>query len=317
LPDEEITKIQEMIYELRVGEVMKMDVITVTPSTPMSELREILRLNRISGTPVLEQGRLVGIISIEDFIRWLADGGPNCPIADRMTGNVTAIYDDEPLVQAVNRLERFGFGRLPVLDRNNGHLVGVVTKGDIIGGLLKNLEVDYREAEMRGARSKHIFEDIIADRSALIFEYRVTGRDFSRAGASASGLKTTLRRLGIHPQTARRAAIATYEAEMNLIVFTEGGQIRAKVEPEMIHLEVEDSGPGIPDIDKAMEPGYSTAPEWVRELGFGAGMGLSNIQKCADRMQLNSTLGEGTRLDVDILLEPRRESERDRAKATA
>ena len=312
MPDEEITKIQEMVYELRVGEVMKMEVISVEPSTPMGELREILRANRIAGTPVLEQGRLVGIISIEDFIRWLADGGPDCPIADRMTGNVTTICQDEPLVQAVNKLERFGFGRLPVVDRSDGHLVGVITKGDIIGGLLEHLEVDYRQAEMRGARSKHIFEDIVADRSALILEYRVIGRDFSRAGAGASGLKTTLRRLGIHPQTARRAAIATYEAEMNLIVFADSGQIRAKLEPEMIRLVVEDRGPGIPDIERAMKPGYSTAPEWVRELGFGAGMGLNNIQRCSDRMQLDSTVGEGTRLEADILLEPRGEPERDR-----
>ena len=300
-----------MVYELRVGEVMKTDVISVTPSTPMSEPREILRVNRISGTPVLEEGRLSGVVSIEDFIRWLADGGPDCPIGDRMTSNVTTIYDDEPLLQAVNKLERFGFGRLPVLERNNGHLVGVITRGDIIGGLLKHLEVDYREAEMRGARSMHVFEDIVAESSALILEYRVNGGDFSGAGASASGLKTTLRRLGIHPQTARRAAIATYEAEMNLIVFTEGGQIRARVEPERIQLVVEDSGPGIADIEQAMQPGFSTAPDWVRELGFGAGMGLINIKKCSDQMRLDSTVGKGTRLEVDILLERRGDPERD------
>ncbi len=311
MPNEEITRVQEMVYELRVGEVMSKDVISVTPSTPMGELREILRVNRISGTPVVEDEELVGIISIEDFIRWLADGGRDCSIADRMTGDVMTIYDDESLIQAVNKLERFGFGRLLVLERQNGRLAGVLTKGDIITGLLKKLEVDSREAELRAARSSHIFEDIIADRSALIFEYQVTGGDFKRAGVSASGLKTTLRRLGISPQTARRAAIATYEAEMNLIVFTEGGQIVAKVEPEMIRLEVKDHGPGIPDIGQAMQPGFSTAPDWVRELGFGAGMGLINIHKCGDRMRLSSTPGKGTRLEVDIFLERRSESQRD------
>ena len=290
---------------------MKTDVISVTPSTAMGQLREILRDNRISGTPVIEDGRLVGIISIEDFIGWLADGGANCPVADRMTGNVTGIHDDEPLIQAVNRLERFGYGRLPVLARDNGHLVGVITKGDIVTGLLKHLDVDYREAEMRGARSKHIFEDIVADKSALIFEYEIVGGDFSRAGACASGLKTTLGRLGIHPQIARRAAIATYEAEMNLIVFTEGGQIGAKVQPEMIRLDVKDGGPGIPDVEKAMEAGYSTAPEWVRELGFGAGMGLNNIKNCTDRMSVTSTVGQGTHLEADILLEYQSEPKRD------
>jgi len=311
LPDEEVTKTQEMVYELRVGDVMTRDVMCVASSRPMSQLRAILRDNRISGAPVIEEEKLVGIISIEDFIRWMADGGPDCTIAARMTGNVTTVYDDEPLVQAVNKLERLGFGRLPVLSRGNGRLVGVVTKGDIIGGLLKHLEVDYRKAEMRGARSKHIFEDIVADRSALILEYEVAGGDFKRAGSSASGLKTTLGRLGIHPQTARRAAIAAYEAEMNLIVFTEGGQVKAKVQPEIIQIVIEDSGPGIPDIERAMQPGFSTAPDWVRELGFGAGMGLPNIKKCADRFHLSSKVGEGTRLEVGILLEQPGEPERD------
>ena len=311
MPPAEITRIQELIYELRVGQVMETDLITVTPSTPMNELRQILRDNRISGTPVVEDEQLVGIISIEDFIGWLADGGEQCLVADRMTGKVTRIHDDEPLILAVNKLERSGFGRMPVLARDNGHLVGVITKGDIVTGLLKHLDVDYRQAETRGARSKHIFEDIVADRSALTFEYDVVGGDFGQAGSCASGLKTTLQRLGIRPAVARRAAIATYEAEMNLVVFTEGGLVAATVNPDMIRIRVEDDGPGIPDVDKAMEAGYSTAPEWVRELGFGAGMGLDNIKNCTDRMSMTSTVGQGTRLEVDILLELASEAEQD------
>jgi CBS domain-containing protein/anti-sigma regulatory factor (Ser/Thr protein kinase) len=294
-----------MVYELRVGGVMQRDVISVGPSTPMSELRDILRANRISGVPVVEQERLVGVVSVEDFIGWLADGGPQCPIADRMSADVTTIYDDEPLVRAVNKLERSGYGRLPVLARQDRRLVGVVTKGDIISGLLKNLEVDYREAEGRRAATVHQLDDIIADRAAVILEYQVAGGDFEQAGTAASRLKTTLRRLGIHPQTARRAAIAAYEAEMNLVVFTEGGRIQARIEPQVMQLVVEDGGPGIPDIEQAMQPGFSTAPNWVRELGFGAGMGLVNIKKCSDQMQLDSTVGEGTRLEVVIQLEPR------------
>jgi CBS domain-containing protein/anti-sigma regulatory factor (Ser/Thr protein kinase) len=298
-----------MIYELLVGEVMTKEVISVMPSTAMSDLRPILRDKRISGTPVVEDGKLLGIISIEDFINWLSDGGLDCPVADRMTSEVRTIYNDEPLLQAVNKLERLGFGRLPVLARDTGHIIGVITKGDIIGGLLKHLEVDYRNAEMRGARSSHIFEDILSDRSTLILEYGVRGADFSGAGASASRLKTTLRRVGIDPQTTRRAAIAAYEAEMNLIVFTQGGRIRIELDPAAIRLVAEDNGPGIPDIEKAMQPGFSTAPDWVRELGFGAGMGLPNIKKCADLMRLESTVGKGTKLEIEILMERQGESE--------
>ena len=317
MPDEQVTKIQEMAYELLVREVMTKEVITVAPEARMSDLREILRANRISGTPVVQDGRLVGMISIEDFIRWLADGRPDCPVAGRMTREVTTIHDDEPLVQAVNRLERWGFGRLPVLQRGGERLVGVITKGDIVRGLLKKMDVDYRQAEARGARSRHVFNDIVADRSALVLEYHVRGSDFARAGAGATGLKTTLRRLGIHPQTARRAAIAAYEAESNLIVFTEGGRITVQVAPQSIRLEATDDGPGIPDIEQAMQPGFSTAPSWVRELGFGAGMGLPNIKKCADRMRLDSAAGKGTRLEVEIFMEPQGESQRDSAEAVA
>ena len=309
MQDQEVTKIQEMIYEFQVGEVMTKEVISVTPSTPMSDLRLILRDKRISGTPVVKDGKLVGLISIEDFINWLSYGGSDCPVTNRMTREVMTIYDDEPLLQAVNKLERLGFGRLPVIARDTGYLVGVITKGDIVGGLLKHLEVDYRNAEKRGARSSHIFEDILSDRCRLTLEYGVRGADFSGAGASASRLKTTLRRVGIDPQTTRRAAIAAYEAEMNLIVFTQGGSIKVELEPGAIRLMAEDSGPGIPDIEKAMQPGFSTAPDWVRELGFGAGMGLPNIKKCADLMRLDSTVGKGTKLEIEILMEQQGEIE--------
>jgi anti-sigma regulatory factor (Ser/Thr protein kinase) len=133
-----------------------------------------------------------------------------------------------------------------------------------------------------------------------VLEYNVIGQDFDRGGANSSRLKRTLKRLGLHPSTVRRVAIATYEAEMNLIVFTEGGRITAKLEHGRIIVEVRDSGPGIPDIDKALQPGYSTAPDWVRELGFGAGMGLNNIQKCADHMDIDSAPGKGTHLLISI-----------------
>jgi len=282
---------------------MERDVIAVAPTMPAHELRGILRDNRISGTPVLENEELVGVVSIEDFIGWLADGAPDCTVAERMTTNVVTVFEDEPLVMAVNKLDRFGVGRLPVVCRESGRMSGVITKGDIIEGMLKKLDVDFRQAETRSGRSRHIFEDVVAESSALTLEYSVPSKDLSKAGASATALKTTLMRLGFSPEIARRAVIAAYEAEMNLIFYATGGRIAVTIEPEKIRLEIEDSGPGIPDVDKALEPGYSTSPDWVRELGFGAGMGLVNIRECADDMSIESTVGEGTRIVVDILLE--------------
>ena len=304
VPDNKISKIQELVYEIRVSDVMKRDVFTVSPRTHMSVLRVILRQNRISGTPVVDKGKLVGIISVEDFINWLANREQDCPIGEKMTRNVQTLYADEPLTHAINKFEQHGFGRFIVVERQDKRLVGIVTKGDVIEGLLKKLEIDfYKEEEVCQFRVKHFFEDILADKTELLFQYDVIGHDFDRAGESASQVKTTLRRLGLHPQVVRRVAIATYEAEMNLIVYTDGGKICVRVEPHEIFVNVEDSGPGILDVEKALQPGYSTAPEWVRELGFGAGMGLNNIQKCANKMDLRSTVGKGTQLSFYIYIE--------------
>ncbi len=302
--DNKISKIQELVYEIRVSDVMKRDVITVGPDTPMSRLREILRDKRVSGTPVVEDGRLVGIISIEDFIKWLADREPDCPICEKMSKNVQTLYADEPLTKAVNKFEKYGFGRFAVIDHQNNRLLGIITKGVIVEGLLKKLEIDrHKEEEIYRHRIKHFFEDILADKVSLFFQYNVLGRDFKRAGESSSRLKTTLQRLGLDPQVIRRVAIATYEAEMNLIIYADIGHIYARVEPHQILIRVKDSGPGIPDIEKALQPGYSTAPDWVRELGFGAGMGLVNIRKCASKMGLRSTVGKGTHLQIYISIE--------------
>jgi CBS domain-containing protein/anti-sigma regulatory factor (Ser/Thr protein kinase) len=296
----EFTKVQELVYKLQVRDAMTKNLITIEPGTLMSELREILRSNRISGTPVIKEDRLVGLISIEDFIKWLAEGGKKCTIKDRMSTDIKILYEDEPLIHAVSKLEQTDFGRFPVVDRKKGRLRGIITKGDIIETLLHKLEIDYHEEEIHRYRASHIFEDIIGDKVALTFQSYVKGKDFNLAGEASSGLKKTLERLGMHPLVVRRAAIASYEAEMNLVIYTGGGTITAAVQLDKIRIDVKDNGPGIADIQKAMVPGYSTAARWVRELGFGAGMGLVNIKKCADEMDLTSKVGKGTHLKIRI-----------------
>ena len=298
----EYTKVRELVYELKVRDAALRDVITITGETLMSELREILHANRISGTPVMEGEKLIGIISIEDFIKWLADGEGDCPVKTKMTTGLKTLYADEPLIHAVSMLEKTGFGRIPVIERETGTLVGIITKGDVIERLLQKLEIDYHEEEIHRYRASHIFEDIIGEKVALRFQSRVAGKDFKRAGEASSGLKKTLERLGIHPKIVRRAAIASYEAEMNLVIYTDGGTITATVQPGNLRIDVEDCGPGIEDVDKALQSGYSTASEWVRELGFGAGMGLVNIKGCADKMELLSEVGKGTHLKIHINL---------------
>ena len=108
--------------------------------------------------------------------------------------------------------------------------------------------------------------------------------------------------LGAHPRIIRRVAVAAYESETNLIIHSVGGELIAEVRPERMRLTALDTGPGIADVEQAMRAGYSTAPDWIRELGFGAGMGLVNIQRCVDSMRLESVYGRGTNLRLKILL---------------
>jgi len=159
----EITKLQEFIYELKVNQVMIENVVSVDPGISMRELREVLRSNRISGVPVVEDGKLVGLISLEDFIKWLADCQADCPVGEKMTRSLETIIEDSPIIEALKKFDKFGFGRFPVVSRKSKELVGVITKGAIIEGLLQKLEVEYLEEEIQTYRASHIFEDIVAD----------------------------------------------------------------------------------------------------------------------------------------------------------
>ena len=299
----QITRLQELVYELKISEVMTSDVVTVGSQTTMAELREILRKHRISGAPVIDNGQLLGMISIEDLIKALAAGEMDVAVGEKMTRDFVALRADDPVVWAVDRFSRYGFGRFPVVD-GQGKLVGILTQGDITRGLLKKLEVEYHEEEVRRYRASHIFEDVVSDRTSIFLQYDVVARDFHSAGETASKIKRALTRLGFSPQIVRRAAIAAYEAEMNIIIHADkGGEMVVDVQPEQIIMRAVDTGPGIPDIQRAMQPGFSTAPEWIREMGFGAGMGLANIQRCTDEMRLESPLGTRTFLEVVIFLD--------------
>jgi anti-sigma regulatory factor (Ser/Thr protein kinase) len=247
--------------------------------------------------PVVQGENLVGLVSVEDFINWLAQGGQDCPVGERMSREVRTLSPGEPLVHAIGKLEQYGYGRLPVVDGER--LVGLVTKGDIIEGLLQEMQVNSREEEeLHRYRASHFFEDMIADRLTVNFQYQVRGKSIEQGGEVASDLKRSFKRLGLHPEVVRRAAIATYEAEMNVIIYAREGTVDVSVDPETINIVVRDQGQGIADIQQALQPGFSTAPDWVRELGFGAGMGLVNIKKCSDEMELKSTVPDGTHLTM-------------------
>ena len=136
--------------------------------------------------------------------------------------------------------------------------------------------------------------------AALNFHYNVDPDDFSRAGETSSAVKKNLSQLGFSPDTVRRIAIAMYEGEINMVIHANGGTIDVLVEPEKIQIVMKDTGPGIPDVEKAMQEGYSTASDNVRELGFGAGMGLPNMKKYSDEMYIDTVVGKGTTLKLII-----------------
>ncbi|MEW6355918.1 MAG: [Fe-Fe] hydrogenase large subunit C-terminal domain-containing protein [Planctomycetota bacterium] len=136
--------------------------------------------------------------------------------------------------------------------------------------------------------------------------FTIRGGDYEQAGAASSALKVHLKRVGAAPEAVRRAMIAAYEAEMNVVIHADNGDMTFSMDTEKLKVEVTDEGPGIPDIALAMTEGYSTAPSVARELGFGAGMGLPNIKKNSDRFSINSVVGQGTRVEFTILLSPQR-----------
>lgn len=300
----EVLKAQELVYELKIGDIMTRQLVTVTPGATMREVKSTLRDHRISGLPVLADGNLAGVVSIEDVIRALEANDLEAPVHRYMSPLVHTIGERESAVHALTVFSRAGVGRLPVVDEEH-RLVGILTPGDITRGVLRALEHAYHEEELRRYRVRHLFEDITSDRTSLILRYDIAVRDFSRAGRASSQLKQTLNRLGVDPRIVRRVAIVSYEAEMNVVIHsTEGGNLVAEINPDLIALIVYDGGPGIPDVEKAMEPGFSTAPDWIREMGFGAGMGLANIKACADRLVVNSWPFKGTRLEAIIYLKP-------------
>ena len=134
----------------------------------------------------------------------------------------------------------------------------------------------------------------------LVFRFDVRGDDFTSAGQASVQVKKNLRQLGFDADTIQKVSIAMYEGEINMVIHAGGGVAEVSVTEEYIEIVLEDNGPGIPDIEKAMQAGYSTAPDSIRSLGFGAGMGLPNMKKNSDSMQIISHPGEGTRIVMRI-----------------
>ncbi len=300
-----LTKIHELVREMPVSRVMTTSPATLSPDDSMQDFQALLRKLRISGAPVVEDEKLVGIISIEDLIHAMETGELSHAVREYMTtGDLIVARAQEPVMEALRRFERTGVGRMPVLNPRE-KLVGIITRGDITEALLHALQELYAEAEEIQSQPQHFFEALESESTNLLLRYHVEKDDFARGGDASAKIKQALLRIGASPKLARRVAIATYEAEINLIIHTDsGGFILADIQPDEINIVAQDSGPGIPDVELARQPGYSTATSEIREKGFGAGMGLVNIDRCSDEMSMWSAVGVGTRLQMKFDVSP-------------
>ena len=134
----------------------------------------------------------------------------------------------------------------------------------------------------------------------ITLSYETSPDDFTRAGEASSDVKSKLKQLGVSPEAIRKVSIAMYEGEINMVIHAKGGKITVEISPESIVMILADRGPDIPDVEKAMQAGWSTAPDEVRSLGFGAGMGLPNMKKYSDEMEVQTELGVGTTVTMVV-----------------
>jgi CBS domain-containing protein len=287
----------EILYRLKVRDAMSSPVITASSGESMREVQYRMRDNGITGVPIVEGERLVGLVSMGLVIEALDADRIEQKAGELMTRSVISLEDDMPLAFATTYFNRYKFGRFPVLDRD-GRLVGIVCASDIIRALLvaMNKEVERLEERLNAAVAA---PERPAEGQARL-GFQVTHFDFENAGKASVEIKKALLGLGVDAAIVRRAAVASYELELNQVIHSEGGSISCAAGSGRIQIVAEDRGPGIPDVEAAMTEGFSTANEWIRSLGFGAGMGLPNAKRVSDDFAIDSGEGRGTLVRVGI-----------------
>jgi len=278
----------ELIYQLKIKDVMSSAVIVANKTDTMRRIQTLMRENYITGLPIVEGQELVGIVSIEDIIKALDEGTIDALAAERMTRNVIVLEDDMPLSFAISYLNKYRYGRYPVLNKKK-ELVGILTSKDVVRTLL----VEMNREVLRLEKSQKTEEKRAPDKYSEM-DFATVRYDFELAGHASTEIKKALKNRNMDPKVIRRVAIASYELEINQVVHSVGGTISCSIQPDKVIIVAADKGPGIPDINLALQEGWSTANEWIRSLGFGAGMGLANTKRVSDEFHIDSTPGIGT-----------------------
>ena len=285
--------IMELLQRFKVRDVMKRQVIVVPRSATLREAQAVLRDNRISGVPVSEGGRLYGIVSVNDIIKGLDGGWMDDPCEDHMATNLVVLEAGMPLAFALRYFNNYTYGRFPVLDSNR-QLVGIISQRDVMRALLYELSVEIRKLERKTRKGASPADDKRSNYFRR--EWAVVRNDLSRAGHAANDIKSLLRERKIDRTVVRRVAVAAYELEINICIHSHGGVLVLLVSDDSVTITAKDRGPGIPDIEWACRDGTSTANDWIRSLGFGAGMGLSNSKRVSDEFEIESEVGKFTRV---------------------
>jgi len=285
--DDSPSVILELIYRLKIKDVMTGALITAKRSDTLRHTQALMRENYITGVPIAEDKRLLGIVSIGDIVTALDKGYIDDPAERRMTRNVIVLEDDMPLSFAISYLNKFRYGRFPVLNKNR-ELVGIITSKDVIRTLL----VEMNREVLRLERFHQQQRPATSDNREL--QFQTTRYDFEGAGHASTEIKKSLKTLDLDPKLVRRIAVASYELEINQVVHSYGGSISCSILPDKVVITAADTGPGIEDVNLALQEGWSTANEWIRSLGFGAGMGLANTKRVSDEFDIESKPGVGT-----------------------
>ena len=277
----------DLIYQLKVKDVMSTAVITGHMNQTMRHIQAVMRESHITGIPITEGNKLVGMVSIDDIVVALDKGFIDRPVEERMTRDVIVLQDDMPLSFAISYLNKYRYGRFPVLNKKQ-ELVGILASTDVIRSLLveMNREVLRLEKMNKGTG--------ITSSPFSEMEFNVPRHNFELAGRASTEIKKALKQRNIDPKIIRRVAIASYELEINIVVHSLGGNIRCTIQTDKVIIIAKDTGPGIADVNLALQEGWSTADEFIRSLGFGAGMGLANTKRVSDEFSINSEVGTGT-----------------------
>jgi CBS domain-containing protein/anti-sigma regulatory factor (Ser/Thr protein kinase) len=301
-----LSKYASIFEDIKASDIMASKVVALTADKKIAHAKEMMKIKKISGIPVIDdKKKLVGMISIEDIINALEFNRINEPIRNIMTQKVVAIGLSETLSEIVDKFENYKFGRFPVVD-DQGRIQGIISKEDILHGIIEKFNLIYihdkkRSATLNSESSIITGEQLKIDEAE--FQYNIETNDIGKAGTGAMFLKQFLKEKKFNDEIVRRVGVATYESEANVVIHSRGeGDIFCFIDEDRIIVRVVDNGVGIEDLDKAMKEGYSTAPDYVRELGFGAGMGIPNMKRFSDKLVILSEKNVGTQVEMIFYL---------------